>query len=189
MADAAEGLELGPRTIDVLAAFDGRLSAVASAVARGEYVFWLGSGLSRSVVPDVSELLRKLLSFLQQQVVPSNDACRFRRALNDILDISSIPQGMRDDIDLATAVESWPGVEDLVQRLVNQYSKALDVAVRMRSQISWFGRGSTWFTPTDHPSLSQRQSICASRSSCLKVSYGGRRRQTGMASLRRPWSV
>ncbi len=129
MADAAEGLELGPRTIDVLAAFDGRLSAVASAVARGEYVFWLGSGLSRSVVPDVSELLRKLLSFLQQQIVPSNDACRFRRALNDILDISSIPQGMRDDIDLTAAVESWPGVEDLVQRLVNQYSKALDVAV------------------------------------------------------------
>ena len=129
MADAAEGLELGPRTIDVLAVFDGRLSAVASAAARGEYVFWLGSGLSRSVVPDVSELLRKLLSFLQQQVVPSDDACRFRRALNDILDISSIPQGMRDDIDLTTAVESWPGLEDLVQRLVNQYSTALDVPV------------------------------------------------------------
>ena len=129
MADAAESLELGPRTIDVLAAFDGRLSAVALAVARGEYVFWLGSGLSCSVVPDVSKLLRKLLSFLQQQVDPSNEACRFRRALNDVLDIASIPQGMRDDIDLTTAVESWPGVEDLVQRLVNQYSKALDVAV------------------------------------------------------------
>lgn len=129
MTDTSKGQELGLRTMDVLTAFDGRLRTVASAVARGEYVFWLGSGLSRSVVPGVSELLRKLLSFLQQRVDPSDEACRFRRALNEILHIANIPQETRDAIDLTTAIESWPEVEDLVQRLNNQYSKALDVTV------------------------------------------------------------
>ena len=129
MAGAPEERDLGARTIDVLVSFDGRLSAVASAVARGDYVFWLGSGLSRSVVPDVSELLRELLSFLQQRVDPSKEGCRFRKALNEILDISSIPQETRDAIDLSTAVGSWPDVDDLVLRLVNRYSTVLDVLV------------------------------------------------------------
>ena len=129
MADAFGEREFGATAVALLASFDSRLRSVASGVARGEYVFWLGSGLSRSVVPDVSQLLRNLLSFLQSQVDPANESCRFRNSLNQILDISGISQVTRACIDLTTAIESWPDLADIVQRLVNQYSKVLDIGL------------------------------------------------------------
>ena len=49
MTDDSRRRELVAKTRDVLASFDSGLASVASAVARDEYVFWLGSGLSASV--------------------------------------------------------------------------------------------------------------------------------------------
>ncbi len=129
MSGAPGRQQVGGTTVDVLASFDGRLRAVASGVSRGDYVFWLGSGLSRSVVPDVGQLLKNLLSFLQERVDPTDEACRFMKAVNDILDISGILQADRQGIDLTTPVESWPDVDDLVQRLTDRYSTVLDVVV------------------------------------------------------------
>ena len=121
--------ESGVRTVALLASFDSKFRSVASGIALGRYVVWLGSGLSRSVVPDVSQLLRNLLSFLQEQVDSANESCRFRNALNEILDMSGIPQETRECIDLTTAIESWPDVDDLVKRLLSRYSTVLDVGV------------------------------------------------------------
>lgn len=129
MADNSERQGLRASVVGTLESLDGCSNAVASAVAQGGYVFWLGSGLSRSVVPDVRELLMRVLSFLQQRVDHANENCRFKRALNEIFDISNIPQAARDGINLTTAVKSWPDINDLVERLVDQYAKVLDVTV------------------------------------------------------------
>ena len=80
MADDSQGLELVVKTRDVLASFDGRLASTASAAARDECVFWSGSGLSASVVPGVSELTIKSLSFLHERSEPSEESGRFGKA-------------------------------------------------------------------------------------------------------------
>ena len=129
MANISGERNSGASTVALLDSFDSEFRAVASGVTLGRYVVWLGSGLSRSVVPDVSQLLRNLLSFLQERADSANENCRFKNALNDILDISGIPQETRECIDFTKTTESWPGVDDLVQRLLNQYSTVLDVGV------------------------------------------------------------
>ena len=75
----------GRSTTEVLASFDSDFEEVAHGVTRGEYLLWLGSGLSRSVVPNVQKLLVKLLCFMQEQIDTSDEDCRFTRAVNDIL--------------------------------------------------------------------------------------------------------
>ncbi|WP_420610489.1 SIR2 family protein [Candidatus Poriferisodalis sp.] len=112
--------------MELLQSFDGRLQSVASGVARGEYVFWLGSGLSRSVVPDVGELLRKLLSYVQSRIDPADEACRFRKALREILEIAGKDLAQ---VPLTTSVDAWPQIDEIVQQLTGQYSLVFGVLV------------------------------------------------------------
>ena len=86
MTSASGGVTYRRTTTDVLKAFDGDLSEVAGGVARGDYAFWLGSGISRDVAPGVPGLLRKLLAFLQQSVEPGKSGCAYRAALIEIFD-------------------------------------------------------------------------------------------------------
>ena len=116
-------------TLEVLTSFDNEFTEFAAAVARGEYVLWLGSGLSRSVVPDVKQLLRRILSFLQCRIDPENAGCAFRRALLEILIIAGISVEARSALDIAEPVEQWVGANDLVDRLADKYSTVLDVSV------------------------------------------------------------
>ena len=116
-------------TLEALTSFDNEFTEFAAAVARGEYVLWLGSGLSRSVVPDVKQMLRKILSFLQCRIDPENANCAFRRALLDIVNISGISVEARTALDVTKPVEQWVGANDLVDRLADKYSTVLDVSV------------------------------------------------------------
>ena len=92
-------------------------------------MLWLGSGLSKSVVPDVKSLIHRTLSFLQCRIDPENEDCAFRRALSDILDISGISVEARSALDMAEPVEQWVGADVLVDRLADKYSTVLDVSV------------------------------------------------------------
>ena len=127
-------------TIEVLESFDSGSAEVARAVTRGEYVLWLGSGLSKLVVPDVRALLKKLLCFLQEQIDPSDEDCRFKNAVNAIFDVPPIPDEVRDAIDLSDPAEAWP-LDDLLTRLVPHYSTVLDVRVagEERDFLVWDG--------------------------------------------------
>ena len=129
-----------PTAIEVLESFDTGSAEVALAVARGEYLLWLGSGLSKSVVPGVRALLRKLLCFLQEQIDPSDEDCRFQHAVNAIFDVPPIPDEVRDAIDLSGPADSWP-LDDLLTRLVPHYSTVLDVRVdgEERDFLVWDG--------------------------------------------------
>ena len=130
----------GRTTTEVLASFDTNFTEVASAVAQGEYLLWLGSGISRSVVPDVGALLTQLLRFLQERIDTSDEDCRFTKAVNDIFDVPPIPHDVRDAIDLAEPVEAWP-MDDLIPRLLPHYSAVLDVRVadEARDFLVWDG--------------------------------------------------
>ena len=130
----------GRTTTEVLASFDDGFAEVARAVAQGQYLLWLGSGISRSVVPDVAALLTKLLRFLQERIDTSDEDCRFTKAVKDILDVPPIPHDVRDAIDLTEPVEAWP-LDDLLTRLVPHYSTVLDVRVagEERDFLVWDG--------------------------------------------------
>jgi SIR2-like domain len=114
----------------VLECFDDEFAEVAAAFARGEYLLWLGSGISRDVVPDVPTLLRDMLEFLQTRVVTIDPTCRFKAALVEVLDAAGGPAAA---VDPTTEVASWPNLSDIVDRLVNQYSHVLDVRVENES--------------------------------------------------------
>lgn len=118
------------RTVaEVLACFEDEFARTSSAFARGQYALWLGSGISRDVVPGVDQLLRGLLCFLQQQIDPTNDQCRFNTALGEILDVTGVPSTLRASIDFAQPVESWPRLAELIEWLSAKYATVLDVPV------------------------------------------------------------
>ena len=134
MPDVPTGTERRETASEVLVSFDEDFTEFAAGVARGEYMLWLGSGLSRSVVPDVEALLRSILSFLQEKINPNNEGCAFRRALFEILSISGISDEARLALDIAKPVEQWTGADDLLERLVDKYSTVLDVSVEGKDE-------------------------------------------------------
>lgn len=115
--------------VEVLACFETNFASMAEAFTRGEYLLWLGSGISRDVVPDVRRMLTRLLEFLQARVDPANPACRFGRALSDVLGIAGLPSARREEIDFSEEVSSWPQLTDTVDRLTERYSDVLGVHV------------------------------------------------------------
>lgn len=115
---------------EVLGCFEDEFADVAKAFARGEYLLWLGSGISRDVVPGVPQLLKQMLEYLREQADDSDSDCRFRKALDEVLEVAGVPATTRASLDLRSTVDSWPGVDDIVARLVNQYADVLDVQVR-----------------------------------------------------------
>lgn len=126
---------------EVLACFDGGFSEVAAAFARGEYLLWLGSGISRGVVPGVPTMLSQMLEFLRANVDASATSCRFKKALQEVLDVAGVPAATRASIDLSKAVDEWPELDDIVSRLVDKYSDVLDVQVRGEADdyLVWTG--------------------------------------------------
>ena len=142
---------------EVLACFEDEFAAASSAFARGDYALWLGSGISRDVVPDVDQLLRGLLCFIQEQIDPADDRCRFRSALDEILDIAEVPATLRDPIDFAQPVASWPSLSDLIVWLRNKYAAVLDVRVEGEQPdfLVWAGinAASTYGAPHLHPDV------------------------------------
>ena len=118
------------RTVtEVLECFEEEFAHVASAFARGEYSLWLGSGISRDIVPGVPKLLERMLAFLQTSSNAADPNCRFRKALEDVLEVAGVAATTRASIDLTTPVGTWPNLSDIVDRLIDRYSDVLDVQV------------------------------------------------------------
>jgi hypothetical protein len=91
-------------------------------VLNGKYAFWLGSGISRQRYPDVGSLLDRLLNRLQAGIDHSNPACPYRRALLNVLDLTTIAA-----VDITRPPAEWPDFPDIIGQLRNRYSEALDV--------------------------------------------------------------
>lgn len=142
---------------EVLACFEDEFATASSAFAHGGYALWLGSGISRDVVPGVDQLLLVLLNFIQVRIDPADDHCRFRSALDEILDIAEVPATLRDPIDFAQPVETWPGLSDLIVWLRDKYAAVLDVRVKGEQAdfLVWDGidAASTYGAPDLHPDV------------------------------------
>jgi hypothetical protein len=111
---------------EVLECFDDEFAEVAAAFARGEYPLWLGSGISRDVVPDVPTLLQRILEFLQTRVDVSNPTCRFRAALAEILEAAGSPAAAgfgHEPTSVVCAVRAAKDPDEYRKRLIARISQ------------------------------------------------------------------
>src|SRR5688572_26095661 len=108
---------------ETLELLDGPFLPLARGVARGQYVPWLGSAISRDRVDDLPRALTRMLEHLRTSADPDG---RFRKALLAILGaVATQPE--IDGIDLATPVANWPILGAILPRLSRQYSQILDI--------------------------------------------------------------
>jgi hypothetical protein len=130
------------RTVsEVLSRFQHRFSDFVGAFTHGDYVLWLGSGISRNVVPDVEALLGQVLEMLRANIDHANLACPYRTALGEALSLTNISQDIIRAIDLNAPVASWPARDEIVQRLTSRYDEVLDIPVsgQPSDYLVWFG--------------------------------------------------
>lgn len=115
--------------VDTLELLDGPFDSFAKGVAEGKYAFWLGSGISRERFPMLPDLIEKVLEYLRSHADPANDECPHNIALAEALNLATLSNNERDQIDLTQPVSSWPILDPIKQRLTNQYETLLNIEV------------------------------------------------------------
>jgi hypothetical protein len=124
------------QTIELL---DGDFKSVAEGVANGRYVFWLGSGISTGSVPGLTGVVQKVLEFLQTCADLSNPDCAHHRALSAAIKLTDLRPDERAALDLASPVESWTHLAQIIASLEKRYSELLDIRVEgePRDYLLW----------------------------------------------------
>jgi hypothetical protein len=115
--------------LETLNLLDGSFNSFAKGVADGKYAFWLGSGISRERFPMLPDLIEKVLEYLRFHADPANDECPHSIALEEALNLATLSDDERDQIDLTHPVSSWPVLDPIKQRLTNQYEQLLNIEV------------------------------------------------------------
>lgn len=113
----------------VLERFGSNFSDFTAAFDEGQYVLWLGSGISRDRVPDVYKLLERVLEHLRSNIDDVDSECAYRTALNEVLRLVGLKRDELESVDVSIAVEDWPLLERIVSTLVTKYSQVLEVTV------------------------------------------------------------
>lgn len=118
------------RTVStVLERFDSTFTDFAAAFNEGQYVMWLGSGISRERVPNVNLLLERVVEHLRSNIDDADPDCAYRTALSEVLQLASLTPEELASIDYSIAVEDWPLMKRIITALVMNYSRVLDVLV------------------------------------------------------------
>ncbi|ARU53005.1 hypothetical protein CBR64_17770 [Cellulosimicrobium cellulans] len=125
----------------VLAQLEHEFSDFVASFEAGDYVLWLGSGISRDVVPNVQELLVHVLEMLRTNVDPADPGCPYLSALKEALTLAGLSEGEIDAIDLAAPVSSWAGCGEITWRLTSRYDEVLDIPVsgQPADHLVWSG--------------------------------------------------
>jgi hypothetical protein len=113
----------------VLEKFSSTFSAFTAAFNEGQYVLWLGSGISRDRVPNVNALLMRVVEHLRSNIVDGDTDCVYRSALNKVLRLASLSREELESIDFSIEVEGWLLRDRIIPALVTSYSRVLDVLV------------------------------------------------------------
>jgi hypothetical protein len=113
----------------VLERFGSTFSEFTAAFNEGQYVLWLGSGISRDRVPNVSALLERVVEHIRSNIDDDDTDCAYRTGLNDVLRLASLRREELESIDFSIAVKDWPLRDRIISTLVTNYSRVLDVLV------------------------------------------------------------
>ena len=114
---------------EVLDLLDLEHAGFAEGVANGDYLFWLGSGISREVVEGLPGVVERVLSHLQGKMTRDPDD-RFRKALVEIVeDHAALSDAERKRLDYDVPVANWSDHDAIISRLTQKYALVLDVGV------------------------------------------------------------
>jgi hypothetical protein len=103
-------------------------AAFAEGLANGRYVLWLGSGISRDRLPNLRSLALKVLEFLHARMLGAADGEPYRLALEKALGLG-LRRHEAERVDVDQPIGSWPGIDDLLDGLVERYSDLLGIDV------------------------------------------------------------
>ncbi|WP_255773733.1 SIR2 family protein [Mycobacteroides abscessus] len=118
------------RTVQaVLDRFESTFSDFTAAFNEGQYVLWLGSGISRARVPNVNALLVRVVEHLRANIVDGDADCPYRAGLGEVLRLAGLGHDDLASIDLSISVDEWPLRDRVISTLVTNYSRVLDVLV------------------------------------------------------------
>ena len=92
----------------VLGWLESAFSDFAAAFHQGQYVLWLGSGISRARVPNVDALLVRVVEHLRANIVEGDADCAYRTALEEVLRLAGLSREEYENVDVSIAVEGWP---------------------------------------------------------------------------------
>ncbi len=125
---------------ELLEKFDSTLKPFADEVGRGNYAYWIGSGVSKGRVPNNETLLLNAICHLQEKL-KEPDSEPFEQALGAIIDLAKPSDVERASIDFAISPKAWPVIKSLLERLSSQYEKVLNVPVAGHDDdyILWHG--------------------------------------------------
>lgn len=112
-----------------LAMLDGPKQEIANGVANDQYVFWLGSGISRGRRPDLRNMAKRVLLILHGRINQSDAACRYRKALAAVVALATPSDDEATGIDFAQSPDQWPPFDTFATRLVNSYARMLSVTI------------------------------------------------------------
>lgn len=122
---------------EVIEKFDHDFSTFAKAVGKGEFAFWIGSGISRNA-PNLGDLLGKAIEFLRAESADEDANGRFTTALKELLEIAEVDPAILNE-QACMPFSEWPNREAMVTKLWSKYSEVLDlrVAGEARDYILW----------------------------------------------------
>lgn len=112
-----------------LAMLDGPKREIAEGVANDEYVFWLGSGISRERMPDLRDVAKRVLVTLQARIDQADPECRFKQALEAVVTLANPSPEEWSRIAFEQPADRWADFDALAARLVGNYARMLDVPV------------------------------------------------------------
>lgn len=111
----------------VVEKFDAEFDTVASAIERGEFALWVGSGISRSA-PSLGGLIERAMEFMRVRAVDAATSATYLPALREMLQLAD-----RDPAALehrfATRYTAWPEAKAITDALWNRYSRVLDIRI------------------------------------------------------------
>jgi hypothetical protein len=114
---------------ETLSLLDGPKKTFAEGVANDQYVFWLGSGISRDKMPDLRNVAKHIMSELQSRADVADPDCRFVKALEEVVSCASPSPEELGRIDYSDDVKDWVDLDALAARLVQNYARMLNVTV------------------------------------------------------------
>lgn len=114
---------------ETLQLLDGKFSSFASGIAEDRYALWLGSAISFDRFPGLKELIPKVLERLRSRVDALDPNCQYKTALESALSLAGITKDERARCDFVAAAGTWPDIDSLATRLLNQYSRLLQLEV------------------------------------------------------------